>query len=327
MALTWANSTSIKAKVNASGSWQATRTVTTFSSAATYKVGLGAGCRAHREHPRRRGLVGLYPIGLLGRLHQGCQPADGGASRPTTVLVGSRRPPSRATPHRARSGSTIPLCCYDQYAAPLRPVQHRELLVLDLQDGHRGRQRDALDVLSTSAAAAGVRLDAGRAVRSRPMLERIREMPGGIRLFLLYAFSILFLIGSALRYIVDQAITAPVSLPGLVAMVLLAYTIFTTTLVIQRKQAARATCPWTCLADDPARAVARCQRPRNRGDLHHRPGHPPLPRTAATGGPHLPERGLSPHDCGADGHPSLDAALVAAGPRRLARCRRPIDRR
>jgi hypothetical protein len=64
-------------------------------------------------------------------------------------------------------------------------------------------------------------------------------MPGGIRLFLVYAFGILFLIGSALRFIVDQAITAPVSLPGLVAMVLLAYTIFTTTLVIQRKQAAR----------------------------------------------------------------------------------------
>ena len=42
-----------------------------------------------------------------------------------------------------------------------------------------------------------------------------------------------------MRFIVDQAITAPVSLPGLVAMVLLAYTIFTTTLVIQRKQAAR----------------------------------------------------------------------------------------
>ena len=40
------------------------------------------------------------------------------------------------------------------------------------------------------------------------MLERIREMPGGIRLFLLYAFGILFL-GSALRFIVDQAITAP----------------------------------------------------------------------------------------------------------------------
>ena len=64
-------------------------------------------------------------------------------------------------------------------------------------------------------------------------------MPGGVRLFLLYAFGILFLIGASLRFIIDQAISAPVSLPGLVAMVLLAYTIFTTTLVIQRKQAAR----------------------------------------------------------------------------------------
>jgi hypothetical protein len=71
------------------------------------------------------------------------------------------------------------------------------------------------------------------------MLDRVREMPGGIRLFLVYALSILFLIGASLRFIVDQAISAPVSLPGLVVMVLLAYTIFTTTLVIQRKQAAR----------------------------------------------------------------------------------------
>jgi hypothetical protein len=71
------------------------------------------------------------------------------------------------------------------------------------------------------------------------MFERVREMPGGIRLFLVYALGILFLIGASLRFIVDQAISAPVSLPGLVVMVLLAYTIFTTTLVIQRKQAAR----------------------------------------------------------------------------------------
>ena len=71
------------------------------------------------------------------------------------------------------------------------------------------------------------------------MWQTVRAMPGGIRLFLLYAFGILFLIGASLRFIIDQAISAPVSLPGLVAMVLLAYTIFTTTLVIQRKQAAR----------------------------------------------------------------------------------------
>ena len=71
------------------------------------------------------------------------------------------------------------------------------------------------------------------------MLDSLRAMPGGIRLFLGYALLILFLIGTALRFVVDQAIAAPISLPGIVAMVLLAYTIFTTTLVLQRKQAAR----------------------------------------------------------------------------------------
>jgi hypothetical protein len=64
-------------------------------------------------------------------------------------------------------------------------------------------------------------------------------MPPGIRIFLGYAFLILGLIGLSLRYVVDQAISAPVSLPGIVVMVLLAYTIFTTTLVLQRKEAAR----------------------------------------------------------------------------------------
>ena len=64
-------------------------------------------------------------------------------------------------------------------------------------------------------------------------------MPGGIRLFLVYALTILAGIGLSLRYVIDQAIGAPVSGTGVVVMVLLAYTIFTTTLVIQRKQAAR----------------------------------------------------------------------------------------
>jgi len=64
-------------------------------------------------------------------------------------------------------------------------------------------------------------------------------MPGGIRVFLVYAFVILTLIGLSLRYVVDQAISTPVSLSGLVVMSLLAYTIFTVTLVLQRKQAAR----------------------------------------------------------------------------------------
>ena len=64
-------------------------------------------------------------------------------------------------------------------------------------------------------------------------------MPGPIRLFLVYALAILAGIGLALPRVVDLAIDAPVCLPGIVAMVLLAYTIFTVTLVLQRKEAAR----------------------------------------------------------------------------------------
>jgi hypothetical protein len=77
------------------------------------------------------------------------------------------------------------------------------------------------------------------ATMARPMIDRVRAMPGGIRLFLLYAFLILAGIGLSLRSVVDLAISTPVSFEGLVVMVLLAYTIFTTTLVLQRKQAAR----------------------------------------------------------------------------------------
>ena len=71
------------------------------------------------------------------------------------------------------------------------------------------------------------------------MFARLAEMPSGIRLFLVYAFLILVAIGLSLRFVVDQAIAAPVSPLGVVVMVLLAYTIFTTTLVLQRKQASR----------------------------------------------------------------------------------------
>ena len=71
------------------------------------------------------------------------------------------------------------------------------------------------------------------------MVDRVRAMPGGIRLFLVYAFLILAGIGLSLRTVVDLAISTPVSFEGLVVMALLAYTIFTTTLVLQRKQAAR----------------------------------------------------------------------------------------
>ncbi len=71
------------------------------------------------------------------------------------------------------------------------------------------------------------------------MLDQIRAMPSGIRLFLLYALLILAGIGVSLRWVIDEAISAPISFPGLVVMMLLAYVIFTTTLVLQRKEASR----------------------------------------------------------------------------------------
>lgn len=71
------------------------------------------------------------------------------------------------------------------------------------------------------------------------MEARSRGVPWGIVLFLVYAFLILVGIGLALPGVINLAIDTPVSLPGLVVMALLAYTIFTMTLVLQRKAAAR----------------------------------------------------------------------------------------
>jgi hypothetical protein len=66
-----------------------------------------------------------------------------------------------------------------------------------------------------------------------------RLPPPGVLLFLGYGLLILATIGVSLRWVVDMAISAPISFPGLVVMILLAYTIFTITLVLQRKEAAR----------------------------------------------------------------------------------------
>ncbi len=66
-----------------------------------------------------------------------------------------------------------------------------------------------------------------------------RVPPPGVLLFLGYGFLILAGIGISLRWVIDQAIDAPISFPGLVVMILLAYTIFTITMVLQRKEAAR----------------------------------------------------------------------------------------
>lgn len=71
------------------------------------------------------------------------------------------------------------------------------------------------------------------------MTTSVRRIPWGIVLFLLYAGLILVAIALSLRTVIDQAINAPVSFIGVVVMALLAYTIFTITLVVQRKAAAR----------------------------------------------------------------------------------------
>ena len=67
----------------------------------------------------------------------------------------------------------------------------------------------------------------------------VRGIPWGIGLFLAYALVILAAVGVSLPYIVDQALLVPITLLGVVVMALLAYTIFTVTMVLQRKAAAR----------------------------------------------------------------------------------------
>ena len=63
-------------------------------------------------------------------------------------------------------------------------------------------------------------------------------MPVGVILFLVYAFLMLAFLGLTLPKVIELAIEAPISPLGIVYMLLLAYLIFTITLVLQRKQAA-----------------------------------------------------------------------------------------
>lgn len=64
-------------------------------------------------------------------------------------------------------------------------------------------------------------------------------MPWGVALFLAYALLLLAGVGLSLGFVVDQAKDVPVTPLGLVVMALLAYTIFTITVVLQRKAASR----------------------------------------------------------------------------------------
>jgi hypothetical protein len=70
------------------------------------------------------------------------------------------------------------------------------------------------------------------------VLQLIRQMPPGVLVFLGYAFLVLSVLGLAMPLVIDQAVSTPVTFIGLVWMGLLAYLIFTMTLVLQRKQVA-----------------------------------------------------------------------------------------
>jgi hypothetical protein len=70
------------------------------------------------------------------------------------------------------------------------------------------------------------------------MLQVIREMPGGVLVFMGYCFVVLSVIGLTMPIVIDQAVSAPITFVGLVWMLLLAYLIFTMTMVLQKKQAA-----------------------------------------------------------------------------------------
>lgn len=63
-------------------------------------------------------------------------------------------------------------------------------------------------------------------------------MPTGVRVVLAFGFVLLAGIGLTLPLVISQAIEAPVSPIGLLYMLLLAYLVFTLTLILQRKQAA-----------------------------------------------------------------------------------------
>lgn len=63
-------------------------------------------------------------------------------------------------------------------------------------------------------------------------------MPNGVKLVLGFGFVLLAGVGLTLPLVINQAVEAPVSPLGLLWMLLLAYLIFTLTLILQKKQAA-----------------------------------------------------------------------------------------
>ena len=74
--------------------------------------------------------------------------------------------------------------------------------------------------------------------KSNTVFELVRTMPSGVRIVLAFGFVLLAGIGLTLPLVIKEAIEAPVSPVGLLWMLLLAYLVFTLTLILQRKQAA-----------------------------------------------------------------------------------------
>jgi hypothetical protein len=62
-------------------------------------------------------------------------------------------------------------------------------------------------------------------------------MPNGVRIVLFFGFVLLAGVGLTLPLVIQEAVSAPISALGLLWMLLLAYLVFTLTLILQRKQA------------------------------------------------------------------------------------------
>jgi hypothetical protein len=69
-------------------------------------------------------------------------------------------------------------------------------------------------------------------------MEDLRGMPPGVIVLVGFGLLLLAALGLTLPIVINQAIEAPVSPMGILWMLLIAYLVFTLTLVIQRKQAA-----------------------------------------------------------------------------------------
>ena len=70
------------------------------------------------------------------------------------------------------------------------------------------------------------------------MLELLRSMPAGVKIVLGWGFLLLSGVGLTLPLVIGQAVETPVAPLGVLWMLLLAYLVFSLTLILQKKQAA-----------------------------------------------------------------------------------------